>query len=421
MIQDLRIKPNLVHLLLGLVIFLAPTNFFLNISETFAYVTGLRSDYLIIKLFLSEIIMGAVIGYYLLRFTSVKKSLSQLRAHLPLICLIVIVTVLQLLSSLPIIGLATLTSWLVIIACMLIAQRTHFLTSSIFNISLCLTLLFQSTVGILQFFRQSSLFGYYFLGETTLSSFAGVSKQIFFGVEVILPYGTTAHPNILAGYITVYLVMILFSHDFTRSVVKKGMLVLSTICLLLTSSLSAWFSLGIALIYKHLQPLFHKISHIQLFGLTVLMLTVFPLIIHLAATQTQEPSIQRRAYLQLAAVQSLVHQPLGTGLGQFVLYLEEYTQNPEAVRFLQPVHHVPLLAITELGWVGSGALALWILWLFKRKKYNTVRLLYLGLLLALLSPIMSLDHYLWSMVPGRILLVLTISYFLTARFKEVRE
>ena len=62
--------------------------------------------------------------------------------------------------------------------------------------------LFQSAIAIVQFFRQQD-FGLWFLGESTLNTdIRGIASFLSSsGEKIIRAYGTTPHPNVLAGYL----------------------------------------------------------------------------------------------------------------------------------------------------------------------------------------------------------------------------
>ena len=60
---------NLVlNSLIGIIIFLLPTNFFLKLFESGAYVNGLRIDYLIPKLYLSDIFILILLLFWLINW-----------------------------------------------------------------------------------------------------------------------------------------------------------------------------------------------------------------------------------------------------------------------------------------------------------------------------------------------------------------
>jgi len=87
----------------------------------------------------------------------------------------------------------------------------------------------------------------------------------------------------------------------------------------------------------------------------------------------------------------------GVGINNFTLNLEEYATNKEVVRFVQPVHHLLFLILSE-----GGLLLLVTIFLLIRqakiKSFYTKSLILLA--------IASLDHYLLTQFSGMSLLAL---------------
>ena len=105
-------------------------------------------------------------------------------------------------------------------------------------------LIFQSILAIGQWFNQGSLLGYWFLGETTLTYTANIAKTSVWPFEGlrILPYGTTPHPNVLAGWALVSLLILLRLRKVSspaRSPYSYLPLIFTTILVSLTQSRSA--------------------------------------------------------------------------------------------------------------------------------------------------------------------------------------
>lgn len=401
-----------LYLLLAIVVFLAPTNLFLNLTEQYAFVTGLRVDYLIPKLYILDIAMLAVIGLYLLSIRPAA-SIRTVTQHKWKLMLFVFIFIQQLVSPLPVIGLWTLFQWLLILGCFYIAYKTKFFNTLYFYASIVVTILFQSSIGIGQFLLQHSIGSYYFLGETDLSSFAGVAKTSLFGIEKVLAYGTTAHPNVLGGYLAIYMLMALVSvfasvSESAHKTVKTFVLTLGTICLLLTGSLSALSTFIIGLVYFFMYPGLKKKS--KLTQTLILILILIPLTISLTSGLTDNSSLQRRAVLNQAATELILDKPFGVGLSQFVTGVEQFTQTNEVVRFLQPVHHVPLLILTEIGLIPVIILLYLIYHQTLKQKQSPIPNL---TPIFILTPILTLDHYLWSIEPGRVLLVLALCFSYT--------
>ena len=241
-------KRVISSVLLATVVFLIPSNLFLNLSDQFAYVNGIRVDYLILKLYFSELVVWAAIGWHFFVHGLPKISWSPWsRAVVGLAALLLglqffsVLPAVSFWESLKLIQLGLL-AWV-------IAQNNTFFRSNWFINALIVALLFQSSLGLYQFLTQSSLASYTFLGETNLQSYTGLAKGTFNHVEKILPYGTTAHPNVLAGVIAVYLTMLWWSIQKRFISIPKLAVILTSILalvtLFLTQSISGWLTFGI--------------------------------------------------------------------------------------------------------------------------------------------------------------------------------
>ena len=398
------------HILIGAVIFLIPTNWFLKLTETFQYLAGNRVDYLIPKVYPLELIVAVAVLLLLSNRKRAQNLVQSLRAASPVwLGMLGVGIVWQLFSPRPVLAI----SWLLKLSLLallvwLIGQHKKLLQSTSFKKTLLFaligTILFQSAVTLWQFWTQGSVFGYWFLGETDLNYFANISKVSIQGREYIAAYGTTAHPNILAGILAVYLpIVVLLNRIIKNTGITKTLSLLALglggLSLLLTFSISGWLTLGtcsaVMLAGKHTAiKKYQRISG----GLLVASGLAWWGIGFTSMNSTQL-SISRRITLTQAALHMWLAQPFfGAGLGQFTLFLEKFSATTEVVRFLQPVHHVGLLWLAE-----TGVWGLALLWKARR---------YLLLAGAALLPALSLDHY-WLTQYNALVLFALVPLFAT--------
>ncbi len=120
-------------------------------------------------------------------------------------------------------------------------------------------------------------------------------------------------------------------------------------------------------------------------------------------------SLSRRYQLNLAAIQIWADHPLfGIGLNQFTASLPHYTQIEASTRFLQPVHNIYLLILSETGLIGLVILTaiFWKLFSIQRLAFSipVIILLIIGLV----------DHYPLTLQTGQLLAVLSIGLFLSS-------
>lgn len=279
--------------------------------------------------------------------------------------------------------------------------------------ALIFTLLFQTGLALFQTFAQRSLLSYFPLGEINFNS-PQISKGISFtGVIYKLPYGSTSHPNVLAGFLVISLILILTQSQLPLKKSLKIFLFLCalTVCLL-TQSISALVALlmgaSIILIRHKTIDKFIKIFLISIPITTVCMLA--------APTLTTNPneSIARRAILEQIGLKMIVDHPLtGVGWNNFLFLQEKYGYVAGTIRFIQPIHHVFLLLIVEFGLLG------WLINLIIIAVICRVSPRYLPILSCLVI-LASFDHYLYTLNTGRMLILLVLFYiFLDQKTKRI--
>lgn len=409
-------------------IFLVPSNWFLQLSDQYAYLTGLRVDYLIFKLYPLDLLAltGSVVGWiYLFRqefFNFKKIKLSSKSRQAVLFFLIGAFVVSQLTSQSPWLALSWLSrigvySFFAWTLRQILAKNSLKITrlqlTKVIFFTLSFTIIFQSFVGIMQVVRQGSIGGYWFFGETNLSNFTNITKITISGKQLITAYGTSAHPNILAGIMAVFLSVFWkiyklkkWQAKLSKTELKIAKIIalittlLGLIGLLLTFSVSGWLTLlSTNLVINHKTSRLAKIYQ----KLAVPVLVVSALIItwgeNVFATSNKTNnfplSISRRVTLASSALNMWLAHPLsGVGLGQFTLNLEKFAPKAEVVRFLQPAHHALLLWLAETGLIGMALLA---------KLYKKLKLP-----IALLLPSLIWDHY-WLSQPNTLLVFIILA------------
>lgn len=387
-------------LLFFFVILTFSLNLFYKISLDGAYVHGLLVDYLIPKVYLAE--------FFLVPFLLL--SLAQLgKIKLPTgFCFLVLLFLFrQLLSGS---ALAAFTHLLHLIEFFLFFKVINDddlfqskLGQKFTAAALLITIALQSLLAFYQFIFQKSLLAYQFLGETNLSDLANISRAQFSFGEKILPYGSTAHPNILAG-IVVVLSILLIQKASTALWLRWLLFSNASMIIFITQSLSALLTLGLFGVYLLLEKIKNKKI---LLALTYYFFLLFlPYLLgKIADTKLSSDSIERRVNLNQAALEMFRENTLlGVGINNFTLELEKYSgeiSNREVVRFVQPVHNLLFLMLAE-----GGLLLLALFWLLIRQ-LKIDRFYQKSIILLALA---SLDHYLFSQFSG--LGLLALFYFL---------
>jgi len=271
-----------------------------------------------------------------------------------------------------------------------------------------LSLVFIIALSGVQFVLQSSLGGlFYFFGERPLSiALPNVAKINFPWGQLLRPYATFSHPNSLAGYLLVSLVIISLIYQGKK--VAKAPLGLA---ILLTFSKAALLSFIVIEILE--------ISFIQSLIVSV-VLSIAPLfkdLIDLPIWLVQ--SFTTRHFLLLPAFKMIVNDLLlGVGLKQFIPNLATYLPASQiSYATLQPVHHTFVLMFAELGLLGVLVITK-IIWaplsrLIKDKKARPYLLDLFGIILLT----GSLDHYWWTLPQNQLIIVLTLALIMN-RQKE---
>jgi hypothetical protein len=413
----------------GLWIVLLPSNLFLKWGESTAYVHGLHIDYLLPKLYVSDLVLiglGGVVGLKWWWQKSASKgdffSIDLFKKNWHWLVVSAALLARQVWTIKPWaalwyssqIGLALLVGHL---AFKFWEHAQHWQKSMIL-VAIGLSVMLQSGLGVYQFWFQKNLLPYHWLGESNLHQGWNIATATLAnGHEYILPLGTTPHPNILAGVIVISL-GILWQLLWPRKVAQKSLLVLISLSglgmLYLARSASAWLACGLLVGGYLAQNATSRFGWEmwQRLGVSVglLLFLAAPFIVaDLTYLQPGLPSTERRDYLNRAAVEIFLHKPLlGTGLNNFTVWVEDFTEDQEIVRFTQPVHHVGLLWLAETGllgllWLGLTGHLLWSN-LSTDERHRGL------LFLAVLTPLLSFDHYLLTQHMG--LLLMSFSFAL---------
>lgn len=424
---------RLLITLVGSLIFFLPSNVFLTFPTGAEYVGGLRVDYLIPKLFLTDLVVMAIIVSFLIwKRHRVRPLCTQLcqtthRWWLIILTSIIILFILrQFFAPIPLISSSTLTR-LVFGSCLMliIANVREHISRTVLIWTLSVTVLFQAGISWYQWVSQTSVAGFHFLGEPNLSHPLGLAKSVWFGQERIIPYGTTAHPNVLAGVIAVYTVAILmqlFTKKRTNPELALGIILggISITTIGLLQSVSAMLAIAVGLAILASSKLLAKREATLLYVKAwqfwfVVVTTSVICAVFLFATSlvaVKNDSVFRRAILNSAAIELVMKQPLlGTGLSNFTNSLDHAVSREKViVPFLQPAHNIFILSLAEVGLLGFCALVA-LAQLVRQTQIDDMKLGWFSrkipLLYLVLLPIAVLDHYLLTIQSGLLLLAVT--------------
>jgi len=324
LINDLRPKwafSTLWFFVFGL---LLPTQLGRHFWPNFAFVNGIRSDYLAPTIYLTDLLLLAL--PFIIRW-----KWGKIRFTFVTLSLLLIVGFNFWLTQEKLLWLYRLFQYLKIatIAFLFwqasVKERQWFLKGSIVGA------LYSLGLGLLQLNNQGSLQGgWYFLGERTFTlQTPGIATISFNGQRLLRAYGSFSHPNTLSGFYLALSVILVANKRFWPLILTIPLVLLSfsklpilLFALLLLSSLigqksTCWLcTLG-------------KLSlSIWLGGFVFLY-------------QGNPHSLIERWHSYAHAIQYIIKQPLGIGLGSYLF--------SELNSTLQPVHNLWLILTLELG------------------------------------------------------------------------
>jgi hypothetical protein len=423
-----------------LLLLFLPTQLGYHFWPSWALVLGRRVDYLSPTLFLTDILILLLLFFwfiekfprittrlaggwvYNLRFT--KKNILSL-----FLFLFVVINIWFSVSR-----IVAMYTWVKFLEFFLlglyIAKTKPDFKRVIFFLSI--GVLYSSVLAIAQFALQHSVGGpLWLLGERTFTAGTPGIAQIplcMLGQPscplYLRAYATFPHPNVLGGYLAVILPLVLWQLLKGKNQQIKlyyGItILLGLVALLLTFSRSAWAVgiIAIAIVIGRIKnyelgimnSAKRRIATLLFLSCVVILVSYF--IIHYST----EESVVTRVLLSQSAVNIWKQSPwLGVGLGNFLVALPRYLPS-HTIYFLQPVHNVYLLLLSEVGLVGVGLLLYIIIKHLNHElriknhekcnnsfsftiRYSLFTILILGLI----------DHYPLTLQQGRLIVTILIA------------
>lgn len=417
----IQLSNSLLKILFPLLILIIPLNLFLTFPVGVEYLNGLRIDYLIPKLYLAEVIAIFIIFTYLigkLATNSLQKKIADYKQILFLVLLISILLLSQLLSFVPLIGLIAIIKLLlaIILSSIILKKNKSDTFNLLMSLSLGISILLQFSIVCYQWWFQNSLFPYYIFGEPQMSWSLFMAKSTWTVTEKILPYGTTAHPNVAAGFMVIYFFLLvewsrnIANRKFNFQNLKKYVMIVIFLMVFsitfLTESVSAIFALSIGLIILFINVFKHQNIQLDMKKWHLLMIIftyISSVLIIYYGQYSSDDTFFRRSVLLQASLNLIKTNPIiGVGAQQFTIALNQSDFSQQLAPFIQPVHSVFWLMVTELGLIG-----LVVLIEFSKKIKSSWASSKLPILLFFIAPLIIFDHYLYSLGSGLLLLFLT--------------
>jgi len=398
--------------LFWLLIFLLPVQFGRHFWPQSSLLLGIRIDYLSPTLFLTDLLVFLILLLWLLEVLKnfKKRFLINLNKQTKprLFFFLTVFIFLALTSFLARNQTASFLKLLKIIEFTLLAFYIFKNKISLRDVYLPLSLAvcYSSLIAMAQFIKQGSLNGFFwFLGERTFDiGTPGIAKAIIKGRLILRPYATFPHPNTLAGFLLISLILVF---PFLKRFFRWFTFSLAMLAIVLSFSRSVWLVLFL-LLFILIVFLKNKKLKISFFSLNSLFFIVFLFFGY--RFSTSEAFWQRLQLMQSAFLMGKAFPLSGIGLNNFIVYLPEFWPLVGFTYYFQPVHNIYLLVLAELGFLGFF-LFLWFLFLVLKKilmiSFSKERVIFLLAFLTILF-LGFFDHYWLTLQQTQLLLVLLL-------------
>ncbi len=410
MISKLKIFERILNFLL---IFLIPTQLALHFWPSFAFIFGIRIDYLAPAIYLTDILFLLLVIPWAFKLR--RKIAKDFGKHKYLLALLLMICFINLIFSQSF--YVSAIKWVKVFELLVfgyyVAERKDVFTVKDVAKTIFFSLLFFCFVGLLQLFNgRTSGNIFYLIGERSFSIYTpGIALVNMFGRNLLRVYSTFPHPNSLAGFLGASIIYFLFNLNLKNKLIKFFGLTIIFLTFMFTFSLSAHIGLSICLPFYFL--LRKNIYRKKIFSLLLLLLFLASLGLSLFARPllssrvSFSQSFSQR--LELANISGRIFSRnwiTGSGLNTFIITGTAFSGRENGVWLLQPVHNLYLLIFSESGVLGIALVCLLVMSVFIRciKTKNKW-----GILIMIFVLVTSLfDHY-WFTIQQNLLLLALIT------------
>lgn len=412
--QNSKIENSLFFLTL----LFAPTQFGRHFWPSFSYVLGIRTDYLSPTLYFTDILILLLFIFTIatpkLRFFPLLfKKFSWASSSL-LVFIIIGIS----LSKNPPAGLYGLLKLLEFI--FFGVYTAHFVTKAnlkkilfVFSVAI----IFESILSVAQYLIQSSIGGFfYFFGERAFNGQTpGAANASINGDLILRAYGTFSHPNVLAGYLLIGMILILFNLESSKKQLEKILYLISLACgtlaLIVTFSRIAillWLIiLFIFLISRAGKKILQKNIAFFLIFIFIIISFIFytPIILRFSSSGLYDESFSQREELLKNSLAIIKKHPFfGTGLNNFLIELAQVQKPNNMIFYLQPVHNIFLLVAAQTGILGLVYFIIFLAKTFKKAFWKSDLINYKIIIFLSILILGSFDHYFLTIQQGQLLL-----------------
>ena len=226
--------------LFWLLIFLLPVQLGRHFWPEWSYVFGLKIDYLSPTIYLTDILVLVILGLWVLKKAPQQQNLKKIIfpfavfGFLLLNCFLAQNQGMAFYKFFKLIEFAFLGIYV---------SKKEIKLAEI-SLPLSLAVVYSFLIAFFQFLKQETLGGvFYWLGERSFSvSTPGIAKIVFQGRLLLRPYATFSHPNVLAGFVLISLILTFPSKPTKKieKILKWPILILGVITIVFSFSRSAW-------------------------------------------------------------------------------------------------------------------------------------------------------------------------------------
>ena len=414
-----------------LLILFLPTQFGKHFWPQFSFIQGFRLDYLSPTIYLTDILIILIIIFSKEKIITFFKK--QNKKNILLIFLLFLSLFIGVINSenpkAGLYGILKITEYL-FLGIYIITSFENLSKKYILSI-LFFGVIFESALSFLQVFKNGSLNGiFYFLGERFFNSQTpGIANASVNGQLFLRPYATFSHPNALAGYLIFAMAFITVYKKYVSSKIFFLTILIGSMTLLLTLSRIAILTWIIYLIFLFCVPFFKKyknnISNKNVAtGISAVILLIFLMfaffqntlfVQRFIKTRIVEESFVQREYLINQSLNMFNKNPVfGVGVNNYYNNLEK---SKEKTLFIQPVHNIFLLVLSETGLIGITYFPFIFYKALKsafvnNKKINSFVLTTLLIILGMF------DHYFLTLQQGQIMFVLILCHAFSVKIRK---
>lgn len=456
-----------------LTILLLPTQLGYHWWPQWATILGRRVDYLAPTVYVTDIfVLGTIVSwvfselYYVACSRYFGKNMIKVKfriLHTIFYLLLIGIMIINIIMSVN--PLISVYKWVKVLEYCLFGLYILKTKPKYHYIIYCLSgaVLYSSIIAIIQFTLQHSIGGiFWWLGERTFTiNTPGIARIQGLGLwglghEILRAYGTFPHPNVLGGFLAAVLPLLIHLqiYKFTNLQINRNMnkiinaIVTISICfgiitLFITFSRSAWVVGGIGLIIcsmyyvvcsrgtREINKLKNIIKIFISFVVIIGIVFIFQNTYYTLHTTDffQSESFTVRQDLNISATKMISHFPFfGVGLGNYITTLPSYLVSRQ-VYFLQPVHNIYFLMVSEIGVVGVCLLIVAVIIILnselrimnrENKPENDYRTYKFPILYSLFSILVIglVDHYPLTLQQGQLLTTLIVTINLIQLYKS---